>query len=466
MLFSRVLQGLGASVEYTTASQFMLEHEPGSRRRNYLAGLMNATCPVGSLLGSAVSFVLIITMPASAFESWGWRIPFPLAIPIAAVGFYIRNKLDETTEFEEMKRQIAAAEAKQAPLKDAVRLYWRDMLKAIGLGAGQRIGSYTIQAYFVTALITAGFPTSLALLASMLTYAVGPLPSVRGGVLADRYGARLPLLVGYGLFVALTVPTFMAIDSESTVLAAIAVVVFTIINNLVAAPLNIAYVLSFPPEVRSSAAALNFDIGTSLIGSTAGLVAVWPHDLTGDDISFGWYMTAACVVSILDALFALPASVDYREPDWSKAPWRCESPHWSPAPEERRLRPAIFLSASSWPAAGTLIATSAKPVPTPKVNSPRNTAGAQAVRLPQPGRGDASSTRHWSPSRCAARSGNRTRTQGPARARGPVPRQGLRRRAPAFAPQGPRAQGDVAAAVLRTRSEETMPASPGPASSD
>ncbi|MGA6159692.1 MFS transporter [Stenotrophomonas sp. NPDC087984] len=181
LLFSRVLQGLGASVEYTAASQFMLEHEPGGRRRNYLAGLMNATCSVGSLLGSAVSFVLIITMPAPAFESWGWRIPFLLAIPIAAVGFYIRNKLDETPEFEEMKRQIAAAEAKQAPLKDAVRLYWRDLLKASGLGAGQRIGSYTIQAYFVTALITAGFPTSLALLASMLTYAVGPLPSVRGG---------------------------------------------------------------------------------------------------------------------------------------------------------------------------------------------------------------------------------------------------------------------------------------------
>ncbi|MBO3681938.1 MFS transporter [Streptomyces sp. NEAU-YJ-81] len=326
LLFSRVLQGLGASVEYTTASQFLLEHEPGSRRRNYLAGLMNATCSVGSLLGSAVSFILIITMPASAFESWGWRIPFLLAIPIAAIGFYIRNKLDETPQFEEMKRQIAAAEAKQAPLKDAVRLYWRDMLKAIGLGAGQRIGSYTIQAYFVTALITAGFPTSLALLASMLTYAVGPLPSIWGGVLADRYGARLPLLVGYGLFVALTVPTFMAIDSKSIVLAAGAVVVFTIINNLVAAPLNIAYVLSFPPEVRSSAAALNFNIGTSLIGSTAGLVAIWLHDLTGNDIGFGWYMTAACVVSILVALFALPASVDYREPDWSKAPLAMRKP--------------------------------------------------------------------------------------------------------------------------------------------
>jgi MHS family proline/betaine transporter-like MFS transporter len=192
------------------------------------------------------------------------------------------------------------------------------MLKAIGLGAGQRIGSYTIQAYFVTALISSGFPTSLALLASMMTYAVGPLPSIWGGILADKYGARLPLLVGYGLFVVLTVPTFVAIGSKSIVLATVAVVVFTVLNNLVSAPLNTAYVLSFPPEVRSSAAALNFNIGTSLIGSTAGLIAVWLHSVTNSDVAFGWYMTAACVVSILVTIFALPPSVNYREPDWRK----------------------------------------------------------------------------------------------------------------------------------------------------
>jgi MHS family proline/betaine transporter-like MFS transporter len=129
----------------------------------------------------------------------------------------------------------------------------------------------------------------------------------------------VPLLVGYGLFVVLTVPTFMAIGSKSIVLATAAVVVFTILNNLVSAPLNTAYVLSFPPEVRSSASALNFNIGTSLIGSTAGLIAVWLHGVTGTDVAFGWYMTAACVVSILVAIFALPPSVDYREPDWNKA---------------------------------------------------------------------------------------------------------------------------------------------------
>jgi MFS transporter, MHS family, proline/betaine transporter len=313
LLLSRLLQGIGASVEYTTAANFLFEHERG-RRPNFIAGVLNSTASVGSFLAAGLAYVLSIGMPGDAFISWGWRIPFLLSIPIALIGVYMRNHLSETPEFQEVVRTVAAEKVKQTPLRTAVRLYWSDMLKAIGLGAGQRIGSYTIQAYFVTALITAGFPASQALLASMLTYLVGPITSIWGGQLSDRYGARRVLLTGYGLFVALTVPAFYAIGNKSILLATAAVIVFTLINNLIAAPLSVAYVLSFPPEVRATAAALNFNIGTSLIGATAGLIAVWLFSVTGSNVSFGWYTTAACVVSIGVTIFALPAALRRARP--------------------------------------------------------------------------------------------------------------------------------------------------------
>jgi MHS family proline/betaine transporter-like MFS transporter len=312
LLLSRVVQGIGASVEYTTAANFLFEHERG-RRRNTVAGIINSTCSVGSFLAAGFAYALSVVLPGDAFTTWGWRVPFLLAIPIAMVGIYMRQHLTETPDFQHVMAVVEENRVKQTPLRTAVRLYWRDMLRAIGLGAGQRIGSYIIQAYFVTALITAGFPASEALLASMLTYAVGPITSIWGGVLADRYGARLPLITGYGLFVILTVPTFMVIGGKSIVIAITAVVVFTLINNLVAAPLSTAYVLSFPPEVRATAAALNFNIGTSLLGATAGLVAVWLYAVTGSNVSFGWYVTTACAVSILVAIFALPDCLKHTE---------------------------------------------------------------------------------------------------------------------------------------------------------
>jgi MHS family proline/betaine transporter-like MFS transporter len=90
----------------------------------------------------------------------------------------------------------------------------------------------------------------------------------------------------------------------------VAVVAFTFINNFVGAPLTTAYVMSFPAEVRASASALNYNVGTTALGSTAGLIAVWLFGLTGTNATFGWYMTGVCVVSILVALFAMPAAVD------------------------------------------------------------------------------------------------------------------------------------------------------------
>lgn len=319
LMLSRLLQGVGASVEYTTAANFLFEHEKG-RRPNFVAGVLNSTCSLGSFLAAGFAYVLSAMMPGQTFADWGWRIPFLLSIPIAFVGIYMRNHVSETPEFQNVLKEAQTEKVKQTPLRTALRFHWADMLKVIGLGAGQRIGSYTIQAYFVTALITAGFPATQALLASMLTYAVGPITSIWGGSLADRFGARPVLLTGYGLFVVLTVPAFFAIGEKSIFLATVSVIGFTLINNLLAAPLSVAYVLSFPPEVRSTASALNFNIGTSLIGATAGLVAVWLFSITGSNVSFGWYMTAACVVSILVTLFALPKALRRTRPAMSPSP--------------------------------------------------------------------------------------------------------------------------------------------------
>jgi MHS family proline/betaine transporter-like MFS transporter len=311
LMVSRIVQGLGASVEYTTAADYLFEHEQG-RRSNYVAGIVNSTCSVGSFLAAAIAYLFSL-VPGSFFTDWGWRIPFILAIPIAFVGVYMRRHLVETPDFQQILKKIETEQVKQTPLRDSLRLYWKEILQVLGLSVGQRIGSYIIQAYFVTALITAGFPASQSLLVSMLTYLVGPITSVWGGVLADRFGGRLPLIVGYGLFVLLTVPTFYLIGGKSIWLATGAVIVFTLINNFVAAPLSVSYVLTFPAEVRATAAALSFNIGTSLFGSTAGLVAVLLFNLTGSNVSFGWYVTAACLVSILVSIFALPETLKHRE---------------------------------------------------------------------------------------------------------------------------------------------------------
>ncbi|WP_436356350.1 MFS transporter [Brevundimonas sp. CEF1] len=304
LMLCRLIQGVGASGEYTVAANFILEHGP-RRKRQYLAGWSVGSTSVGPLIASLVAVALTSALSPEAFESWGWRILFLLSAPMGLVTLFIRRHAPDLPRIQKVLDHAAEVSPPSRPFVEAVRGHWREMAQVIALGAGQRIGTFCISTYFVTALIGAGFGETRAIFASILAYLIGPPAAILGGLIADRVGGRIVLIVGFAAFTLLTVPTFLVIGT-SLGLTLAAVLGFTFVNNFVGAPLTHAYVMTFSPEVRGTASALNYNIGTTLIGSTAPLVAAALFARTGSNLSFAWYMTAACVLSLAVAVFAYP----------------------------------------------------------------------------------------------------------------------------------------------------------------
>lgn len=306
LVLCRLVQGIGASGEYTVAANYMLEHGPPGRRQ-YLAGWSVGSTSLGPLLATGVALALTAGFGRAGFEAGGWRIPFLLAAPLGLTTLYMRRHIRDLPRIEEA---LAAGEAKppSIPFLTAVRDHWISMTQVILLGAGQRVGTFCIQTYFVTALITQGFGEARALFASIVCYLVGPPAAIIGGLLADRFGGRVVLVVGFAAYAVLTVPAFHYLGT-SVAATMVAVVGFTIVNNVIGPPLTYAYVLTFPDEVRGTAAALNYNVGTTLIGSSAPLIATWLHAVTGTDTSFAWYMSAICGLSLGVAIFAFPRSL-------------------------------------------------------------------------------------------------------------------------------------------------------------
>jgi MFS transporter, MHS family, proline/betaine transporter len=303
LVLCRTLQGIGASAEYTVATSYVLEQEPGARP-NYLIGWSIAATNLGPLMASVVAIILTTLYGAHFAASGAWRIPFLLSAPLGLLALYLRRQMIEDGQIH----ATTAAERKVArvPLFIALRGHWGTAFRVIAMGAGHRVGTFCIQAYFVTALIQQGFGASLSMFASILLYLIGAPAALLGGALADRFGGRRVLVGGFALYAVLTVPLF-AVLGVSVPLTLLALVICAIINNIVAAPLSHAYIMSFPRAVRGAAAALNFNLGTAVIGATAPLVATWLEARTGSEIAFGWYMTALCVVSSATAAFAYPA---------------------------------------------------------------------------------------------------------------------------------------------------------------
>ncbi len=74
-------------------------------------------------------------------NSYGWRIPFLLAGVLGVVGLYIRLRLRDTPEFEELQDE---GEVSESPLKEALTTSWRPILQIFGLVVIHNVGFYTV----------------------------------------------------------------------------------------------------------------------------------------------------------------------------------------------------------------------------------------------------------------------------------------------------------------------------------
>src|SRR6476660_3340611 len=109
----RILQGLSAGGEFGGAVSLMTEHAPAGRRGLY-GSWQSFTVALGLLGGAGTAAVLAVVLSDQQLHSWGWRVPFLLALPLGAAALWGRLKVEETPVF----RAATAEEASPAPPTD------------------------------------------------------------------------------------------------------------------------------------------------------------------------------------------------------------------------------------------------------------------------------------------------------------------------------------------------------------
>jgi MFS transporter, MHS family, proline/betaine transporter len=119
LLLFHLVQGLSAGGEAGAASAFVVEYAPANRRGWY-GGWIWATLALGLGAGTGAASLLAWGLPPGTLETWGWRLAFPLALPLGLVGLYLRLRLDETPRFRTVQRDRDVA---QWPVGEALRAY-------------------------------------------------------------------------------------------------------------------------------------------------------------------------------------------------------------------------------------------------------------------------------------------------------------------------------------------------------
>jgi hypothetical protein len=212
LVVTRVLQGFAMGGEYGGAAVYVAEHAD-ARRRGFLTGWIQVTAALGLVLALGVVLATRLLFGESAFQEWGWRVPFLVSAALLAVSLWIRLKLSESPVFERMKR---ARDVARAPLAEAFRgdNLRRVLIALVCILLAQGAVWYTAHFYaqfFLERVLKVDARTVNGLLVAGVVLSSGGY--VFFGWLSDRVGRKPVMLGGMILSVIAYVPAFHALTA-------------------------------------------------------------------------------------------------------------------------------------------------------------------------------------------------------------------------------------------------------------
>lgn len=300
LLVCRLAQSMGAGGEYASAIGFVYEHSPAGGRSKNVSRLI-ATSFIGIMTGSVFARIATAIMGQDAFESYGWRILFLFGLPLAAIGFYLRARADETPEFEQLKRERAAAKEEAAPLLEAMRSSWKMMAVFMVLTASYALISTTITSYLTTFLkATSKLTTDQAYTATIVSNIAVIAATLVVGSFCDRIGLRRMFIVS-GIIVAVVAVPALILASHGLTGGLIGSVVIGICKGLLAVPALVALSQLFPVAVRITAGALAYNVVQAIFGGTGPVIGVTLNDLTGGPNGFAIYLAVLATLTAVTA---------------------------------------------------------------------------------------------------------------------------------------------------------------------
>ncbi|RBP99043.1 MFS transporter [Bifidobacterium xylocopae] len=303
LIFLKLVQGFSTGGEYAGASTMVTEYAP-DRHRGFFASLLDVGSYLGFAFGAGLVSLIEFQLTPEAMQAWGWRIPFILALPLAAIAVYFRTKVEDTPAFQQAQNATAKkSEAEHKGVISLIRGYWKELLMAFVLVSAANTLSYTLTTYMPTYLTTTlhqNMAQSNLLTLPILLIVAACIPIT--GLISDKFGRKKVLFMGALTGLVLVLPAFQLMargDSASTFLGLflIAIPVTFFVANLAS-----SLPALFPTASRYGGMGLSYNLAVAVFGGTAPLIMEALVAATGQDQAPAYWImfTSACgLVTVL-----------------------------------------------------------------------------------------------------------------------------------------------------------------------
>lgn len=290
----RLGQGLGLGGEWGGAVLLAIENAPPGKRAWY--GMFpQLGAPIGFILSGGLFLILSEWLTDEQFFAFGWRIPFLSSILLIVVGLYVRLKITETPDFEDVLKQ---GKRVKIPTATVVIEHTRELI----LGTLIALATFTLF-YLLTVFAQSWGTTKLGytrpeflrmqLVAILFFGATIPISAL----LADKLGRRRVLIavtIVIALFGFLMAPMFSV---QSSVMTVAFLSVGLALMGLTYGPLGTILSEQFPAEVRFTGASLTFNLAGIFGASLAPYIALTLANEHGLK-AVGLYLSAAACATL------------------------------------------------------------------------------------------------------------------------------------------------------------------------
>ena len=300
LLLARLIQGFSAGGEFGSASAMLIEFAPPGRRGFY-GSFQMVSQSLAFAIGAAMAISLNLGLSPDAFASWGWRVPFILGILIGPTGWYLRQRCDESPEFQAYLAEKTALvqPKKKTTLGQLFSEHPRELIASFCLIAAGTAINY-VNAIFLPAYAVAELKLPLlnAQLGLLFVSLANAAISVVTGALSDRIGRRaviVPALIAYSVLFYLMLQR-LAADPTTTNLWQLQIV--AVFLGALAGPMPAFMTEIFPVGVRSTGASLMYNFAVMLFGGLAPFINTWLVQTTGNKAAPVYYILFAAAVGL------------------------------------------------------------------------------------------------------------------------------------------------------------------------
>lgn len=299
IVIGRLLQGFSAGGETGAATTLLME-SASREQRGFFVSWQFIGQALSSLSGSLLAALLMSILTTEQLNSWGWRVPFILALLVIPVGLYIRAHINETLDTENIDTDDQDPHPFVALFSRYLSQTFFGILCVLPVTALMYILIFFMPNYLQN---VTDLSKSDTFLVSSYASVIMLIFAMFSGFLCDKLERRkkaalITLLIAFlssGFAFHFVIQTGLFLFFYTIAIACLGIVITMTILMIMEA---------FPKKMRATATAVIYAFSVSIFGGTAQVIVTYLLKISDKNIMAPfWYLGTAILIGAIAVFF-------------------------------------------------------------------------------------------------------------------------------------------------------------------